>query len=348
MGGRTDRRQPRGAPHPRVNLVHNKPQHIHPPRTLSRNIHHTHTTRGTAPAPTPPPSPSAPPHQLDVLTPKGQLAALQGVLGLRPGGVLGGGPPCSLFVFMSASVHKRTATNPSGDLCNAGVCRANRIVHFWCSLVTLSAMRGCFWWTEQPGSSRMYELPCFVEVLATMPLYGYSVVRQWVWLGAFGHELLKGSAFVGTWPRLSALARSRPEKPAASLAFYKKTESGRVSGGHALSGSQEYPKEFTDTLAELYTLDRFEGLGAGDVQAPQPGQDNAGGSSSASLASPRSWRACPYVCNVCRQHLTSPPACCWPEHHAGGHECSRCNTAVADGPSSKKGRWQGDQGQTPE
>jgi hypothetical protein len=49
-------------------------------------------------------------------------------MGIVQFGFLMCGPPCSLFIFLSAPVHKRSASQPWGDLAKPNIRRANTIM----------------------------------------------------------------------------------------------------------------------------------------------------------------------------------------------------------------------------
>eukprot|EP00973_Karenia_brevis_P082653 11457063-Karenia_brevis.AAC.1 len=51
----------------------------------------------------------------NILTRSGFFEALDQALQVEAGGASPAGPPCSLWVFMSASIHKRTKAFPGGD-----------------------------------------------------------------------------------------------------------------------------------------------------------------------------------------------------------------------------------------
>ena len=53
---------------------------------------------------------------MDLSTSRGFINSLKYTLRLKKGALLWGGNPCSNQIFMSSSVHKRSAADPMGDL----------------------------------------------------------------------------------------------------------------------------------------------------------------------------------------------------------------------------------------
>ena len=137
----------------------------------------------------------------DITTRDGFTTALNKVLSIKPRGLLVGGPPCSWWVWVSASQHKRTNANPSGDTSNPNVRMANIIVINTIVLFCVAMARVVWGLIEQPGTSMMRAFPCFsLFVNATM-----STV--FTWMGCFGHRLPKPSRLWSNLPTLSRLCR---------------------------------------------------------------------------------------------------------------------------------------------
>ena len=78
----------------------------------------------------------------DITREAGFRLALSLVSSLQKGGLLVAGPPCSLWVYMSSSVHRRSKHAPEGDVANAKVRLANLVVRNVTVLLRLCTQRG--------------------------------------------------------------------------------------------------------------------------------------------------------------------------------------------------------------
>ena len=78
----------------------------------------------------------------DVLSKNGFQANLDICLRVVVGGFALAGPPCSLFIWLSSSVHCRTSANPSGNAGHWKVRMATAIAANCCKLVRILASRG--------------------------------------------------------------------------------------------------------------------------------------------------------------------------------------------------------------
>ena len=190
----------------------------------------------------------------DVTSEAGFFTLLNLALQLAPGGLIVGGPPCSLFIFLSSSFHKRRAGNALGDTSKLPVRLANTIVENTLVLLEVVHKRSVWFVLEQPASSWMFKLPLVVEVFARL---GWArggcqpgVRPICVWMGAYGHELPKCSHLVGTLPTLSAMRRPCPlhlRSREARPAMWRRTSTG-VQGGRDLPSAAEYTSSFCSAL----------------------------------------------------------------------------------------------------
>ena len=101
------------------------------------------------------------------LTRLGFLVACQYVLRVKANGLLWGGLPCSLHVWISRGTSGKSRDNPSG-ICN-GVFKhdcvriANLVAARYAMVVLVCLVRQVMWVTEQPASSVAPFLP-YLEV----------------------------------------------------------------------------------------------------------------------------------------------------------------------------------------
>ena len=77
---------------------------------------------------------------------------------VRPRGLVAGGPPCSLFIFLSSSVHQRSQENLLGNQQNSKVRLANQIVRNTAYIIDFLLSRDVWCVLEQPAGSLMFKL----------------------------------------------------------------------------------------------------------------------------------------------------------------------------------------------
>ena len=96
----------------------------------------------------------------------GMLAALKGILRLRPGSLAWFGVPCSLLIWVSLGTSKRgTSFDLFGDVSLESVRRSNVHLSRAAILVLVCIAREVWYAIEQPGSSRLPRLPFFDGLL---------------------------------------------------------------------------------------------------------------------------------------------------------------------------------------
>ena len=94
------------------------------------------------------------------------LAALKGILRLRPGSLAWFGVPCSLLIWVSLGTSKRgTSFDLFGDVSLESVRRSNVHLSRAAILVLVCIAREVWYAIEQPGSSRLPRLPFFDGLL---------------------------------------------------------------------------------------------------------------------------------------------------------------------------------------
>ena len=90
-------------------------------------------------------------------------------LRVLPFGLALAGPPCSWFIFLSSSMHRRTAASPEGDLSEARVRLSNLITANCVALLQIAAARGVFVMVEQPANSLMFHFELFAAWVRSDP-----------------------------------------------------------------------------------------------------------------------------------------------------------------------------------
>ena len=208
----------------------------------------------------------------DVTAEAGFLALIDLAMRLVLGGIIVGAPPCSLFIFLSSSFHRRGPGHEQGDTSKLPVRLANAIVDNTMVLLEVAHLRSVWFVLEQPATSWMFKLPCVRETFARLKgcqpgggppgVDSPAVHRICTWMGAFGHELPKCSHLVGTLPTLPTMKRARPSHLRGCEArpgMWRRTCTG-VQGGRDLPGSAEYTRAFCLALYSAW------------VQAASPGR----------------------------------------------------------------------------
>lgn len=184
----------------------------------------------------------------DVTSRVGFMVLLELGLRLMPQGIVVAGPPCSLFVFLSKSVHQRTEARPWGQIKNSKVRLANQIIKNTVVFLRLMLERNVWCVLEQPANSWMFKIPVFRSLISDFRLRRVSL-----WLGTYGHDLPKPTHLVGNMPTLENMRRVCPTKGQRARKQFKKqyhyqNASGKVCGGKDLSSSACYPVRFCEAL----------------------------------------------------------------------------------------------------
>lgn len=219
----------------------------------------------------------------DVLTVTGLVRLFWLVLRLKPGGLLWAAPPCSMWSFMSSSVHCRTKKNPRGDRTRYSVREANNVARITACVIKIATFRGVRFCMENPGR-RIGAYPPMARALA----YARAGITT-VYLGAFGGPLPKP---VTVWSNARFVARlQRPKPPtpdqeqtelyytqvawrsaacvrwvprllvgyglfSAELDARAACEAGAVNGKPALAETGAYPDAFGEAVLQCFLASR--------------------------------------------------------------------------------------------
>ena len=139
----------------------------------------------------------------DITDRRGFFRCLDLLLSLVVGGLVLLGPPCSLWVYMSSSVHRRSARNKFvGDTSKYVVRSANCVVRNTVLLLAIGHWRGLWFLLEQPGSSKMEKYP-FLQLLVEE----LCLTRVYTWMRAYGHPLPKPSYLLSNLNSSTSLKR---------------------------------------------------------------------------------------------------------------------------------------------
>ena len=191
--------------------------------------------------------------QDDVTTKEGFYRLLRYLLELVPGGVVLAGPPCSLYVFLSSSVHRRTIARPLGNTDHTKVRLSNLIVSNMCVAMKNVLQRGIKIIIEQPKSSMMFGHPA-MTMLQSGPQQTWLHVHTF--MGKFGHPMPKPTVLVTNLKQARLLARDMRQNDMRRLraaavedqkVFTRRTPAG-VAGGRNLHESSAYTRPFCEAV----------------------------------------------------------------------------------------------------
>ena len=197
----------------------------------------------------------------DITSKDGFLNMLNISLALLPGGLCLAGPPCSLFIFLSQSYHRRSDLRPEGDEEVAKVRMANLIAQNFAVLAEIIMDRHGFIMVEQPANSWMFKLPA----MNVLKLKGCFTVHTW--LCEFSHPMLKPTILLTNLPVATMLNRKltrkqlqeRKSDPAYGmqdgLSYLRHDSKGGVSGSRRLAETATYPFEFLIAIEEAWAKD---------------------------------------------------------------------------------------------
>ena len=190
----------------------------------------------------------------DLSSKAGFFVCLAACLTLLPGGLVLAGPPCSLFIWISCSVHRRHEL-PLGDTSRAKVRLANLIATNTAVILQQLIERQVNVMVEQPASSKMFELPAFQQLMD-----GGTWKIHSTYMGCFGHSMPKETILLSNMKSSRLLCRrmdwawwrSHKSKMAPMPAAWVKTKDGRTKGTKALQGSAAYTKLFCNAVFEAW------------------------------------------------------------------------------------------------
>jgi len=185
--------------------------------------------------------------QHDICSEGGFENLLQLGLRIKPGGVIVAGPPCSLFIFLSSSIHRRSPHRPWGNQEYRSVRLSNCIVRNMTTFLQLMSARHVHWVIEQPFGSQMFRLPPLRRLMREV-----DAVQVTTYMGCFSHKMKKRTILAGTLPSLPRMERSlRPQDRKRfdknKKKFYIRCD-GKVHGTKALQSSADYTPKFCEAL----------------------------------------------------------------------------------------------------
>lgn len=170
----------------------------------------------------------------DILSPTGFQKALHLGLRLQCGGLCFAGPPCSLFTFLSSSVHRRSLGNLDGQTVFESVRMANAIARNTAILLRVLLRRGCYVAIEQPKGSWLNKQLLYIALAQSFGLF-----LTITYMGCFGHDLPKATAIMSNMPSSTLLARRLTKDVLAKInaRFDKRQSTRKVQKEYYAKGS---------------------------------------------------------------------------------------------------------------
>ena len=200
----------------------------------------------------------------NILSDIGFAILLTWLLDIVSGGVFWCGVVCSTWVFMSRGHTLRTRDNPKGDIRRSDVRMANIMADRSAFMCELCSLRNVFWVVEQPSSSIFFHYTAFRNVLSSLSVGPHKVRRKFIWLGFWGHRLLKPTVLMGIAPWMKHLRKIKRRTHTIPLHYkfgsirmtspYKgrRRVFGNTSKNANLKKTQVYPARFCADFADLY------------------------------------------------------------------------------------------------
>lgn len=183
----------------------------------------------------------------------GMLFACMLIMRMKINALSSWGTVCSSWIFVSASVTKRTLENILGDTSCAGVSEGNLQVSRMVLLWELIKIRRGIMWLEQPGSSRMHLHPRLHNFMQRNPTYECRT-----WMGCFGGETPKATVLRSNRWWVTKMKRKMTEQLRKSLSttcvrtVHPVTGKLEATGGKLLKNSQVYPKQYAVAMCDLW------------------------------------------------------------------------------------------------
>ena len=184
----------------------------------------------------------------NLLTHDGFWHTAKTAMRVKPFGLCMAGPPCSHFVWLSQSWHRRSETTPEGDTTRLKICMSNLLVSNFIVILALLAARQVFFCIEQPSTSKLWLHYAVKSFLAWQ-----DALKVSSWMGCFGHDLPKPSQHYCNFADLLTLKRIWSKARARAWAIdgdvvwsegYRLTHHAGDKGEHVIDTS--YHKRTSD------------------------------------------------------------------------------------------------------
>lgn len=183
---------------------------------------------------------------------------------LLAGGIIISGPPCSLMVAASQSVHRRTWTNLMGNIQNKRVRLSNILWSNYvvCLQVVQRIRKDLILVVEQPASSWAFKMPMLIKLAKE-----WNMCKLTTYMGCFGHDLEKCSHLLTNLQFVDPVVRSmtsalrsqikerfqrRQMRRPVKKEYWRRTSSGKWCGGKHLADTASYTSGFCRALLQCW------------------------------------------------------------------------------------------------
>lgn len=199
------------------------------------------------------------PVQMDICTRVGFYYLLGLLLKLARGGFSMWAPPCSLWIFLTSSLHKRSASCPDGNTDHFSVRLANRIaINAAMALKAVLKFRSdCAVMIEQPSGSWLFKYGPWKDIIQHLWLR-----KSLTYQGLFGGPLPKPTHLVHSLKDDKLFARKltknlkKKKFNRSNKVFYIKDANGSVTGTKMLTQTSIYPKRLATAIYKSWVLTR--------------------------------------------------------------------------------------------
>ena len=216
----------------------------------------------------------------NILKSEGWLTAIRIIRDTRPGGLASFGTVCSSWIYLCRSKSERSLACPEGNTSVRFVRKANTMVARTSYLVVFAV---CLWLVilhEQPWTSIMSASKYFVWMRNIIRMVLHEEWEEaFVWLGSYGHDLLKPTQLMGNRQWIHGLkrpltdelrARCESSDAVQHLQDDPTTMRRRVTGKPSgLKSSQAYPIEYCRSVQQLWSeqneVDVSRGIDDSDI-----------------------------------------------------------------------------------
>lgn len=184
----------------------------------------------------------------NLMTDMGLYEATNLACRLMPGGLAHWATVCSSWVFICQASTGRSVTSPLG-FNTPTVQHANAMVARMCMLLLLLSVRSVHWVLEQPLSSLMHLHP---RMQAINKHSKYNEVN--IWMGAYGAPTRKATVLRSPQQWVHGLKKRLPkdkrhfDSKEVSTGYVNAAGKKCVDGGEGLKATQEYPKEYGESV----------------------------------------------------------------------------------------------------
>lgn len=192
--------------------------------------------------------------EMDICSRLGFFTLLNMLLRLHADGFSFWAPPCSLWIFLTSSLHLRHVYGVLGNVQHFSVRLSNRIAaNAAVALrVVLKFRPGRHTMLEQPSGSWLFKGQLWQDLIS-----GFFLKKSLTYQGLFGGPLAKPTHLVHSLPSDALFARKltkklRQQKKFKQKAYYIKHANGSIQGTKMLTATSIYPQRFATAIYKAW------------------------------------------------------------------------------------------------